>query len=614
MFLCIGLATLGVVIGGNLYQIRGDLTKHEEDRLLLLTGIVQKITDMNIVALDSVLTELSSDMSREGVSGNVNKRLGTLSDAMSGVRTLSVLDARGVIRACNRPELIGRDMSQRENLQRAMHNPQPEKLYVFPPFLTNLGVYSINFGRIISAPDGGFAGFVIATLDPHFFAPLLDSVFSAPDMRGFMAHGEGLLFLMLPELEGMAGLDLTKPGSFFSRHRDSGREASVFLGVTPVTGEERMLALRTIHPASLNMTSSLYVGIDRDPSQIYRQWRKDAFWQGGLYVAAVLVSVIGFGVYQRQRRAHDRAMADAHRHLEDSERFIRMITDNIPGMVAYWDRDMRCGYANNATLEWFGRSRGDALGYHVREVLGEELYRWNEASILAALQGEPQLIERPMTRFDGRTIFAQIRYIPDREEDEVKGFYVLVTDITELKATQTELESRVRELDILAATDPLTGSGNRRHFLERAEEELARSRRYVLPLAFLMIDVDNFKAINDNHGHYAGDEVLRSMAATLKHALRATDIVGRLGGEEFGVLLIQTETTEALAIAERLLKSLHSVCITTQTDPICYTVSIGVAAYDGEDDSVDSLMRRADIALYQAKKTGRNRVCCFGDF
>jgi len=614
MFLGIGLATLGTVIGANLYQGRVDLTKHEEDRLLLLTGVIQKISDMNLVALDSVLTGLSHDMARGGVTGDVNKHLATLSDALSGVRTLTVLDAQGIVKACNRPEMLGRDLSRREYFQRTRTNPASGMLLVSTPFVTTLGVYSINLARVVSGPQGEFAGFVVATLDPHFFAPLLDSVLSAPDMRGFMAHGDGLLFLMMPEHEGLVGLDLARPGSFFSRHRESGREASVFMGVTPVTGEERMLAIRTIRPANLNMTNALYVGIDRDPSLFYRQWRKDALLQGGLYVAAVLVSVIGFGIYQRQRRTHDRAMAEAHRNLEDSERFIRMITDNIPGMVAYWHRDLRCGYANNATLEWFGKSREEALGYSVRDVLGEELYRRNEPFILAALQGEPQLLERPMTRSDGKMIFAQIRYIPDREGGEVKGFFVLVTDITELKATQTELESRVRELDILAATDPLTGIGNRRYFLERAEAELGRSRRYALPLVFFMIDVDNFKAINDSHGHYVGDEVLRSMAATLKHAMRATDIVGRLGGEEFGVLLVQTETKEALAIAGRLLKSLHSVCITTQTDPVCYTVSIGVAAYGGEGDSVDSLMKRADVALYQAKKTGRNRVCRFGDF
>jgi len=613
-FLCIGLAALGAVIGGNLYQVREDLTKREQERLLFLTGIVQNITEMNIIALDSVLTDLNSDQGRSNTSRDLNQRLVTLADALSGVRTLSVLDAWGVIQACSKPELVGRDLSQRDFFQRAVKLAKPDKLYVSEPFLTPLGVYSINLARMVSGPNGQFSGFVVATLDPQFFIPLLNSVLYAPDMRGFMTHGGGLLFVMVPERADMTGLDLARPGSFFSKHRESGQEASVFVGTTPVTGEERMLAIRTIRPAALNMTSPLMVAIDREPSRIYGQWRKDALWQGGLYVAAVLISVIGFGIYQRQRRRHERAMADAHRHLEDSERFIRMITDNIPGMVAYWDRDLLCKYANNATLEWFGRSREEALGVTVRDILGEELYRRNEPFILAALQGESQVFERTMTRYDGRTIFAQIRYIPDPEGGEVKGFFVLVTDITKLKVTQTELERRVRELDVLAATDSLTGIGNRRHFLERAEEELARSSRYDLPLVFLMIDVDNFKAINDKYGHYAGDEVLKSMASTLQRSMRATDIVGRLGGEEFGVLLIQAELAGALVIAERLLTALHTVCISTQSGSICYTVSIGVAAYEGKDDSMDSLMKRADIALYHAKQTGRNKVCCYGDF
>lgn len=614
MFLCIGLVSLGTVIGGNLYQMRVDLTKREQDRLLFLTGIVQNITEMNILALDSVLADLSRDQGRSDTSRDLNQRLVTLSDALSGVRTLSVLDARGVIQACSRPELVGRDLSQRDYFQRAVKLAEPDKLYVSEPFLTSLGIYSINLTRVVSGPNGEFAGFVVATLDPQFFIPLLNSVLYAPDMRGFMAHGDGLLFLMVPERADMTGLDLTRPGSFFSRHRESGQEVSVFVGTTPVTGEERMLAIRTIRPAALNMTSPLMVGIDRDPSRIYEPWRKDALWQGGLYVLAVLVSVVGFGFYHRQRRTHDQAMAAAHRHLEDSERFIRMITDNIPGMVAYWGSNLRCKYANKAYLEWFGRSGEETRRMTPREFLGEEMFRENESRIQAALMGEPQIFERILRNADGNTRSIQVRYIPDIEEDGVKGFYVLGADITELKTTQLELESRVKELGVLAATDSLTGIGNRRHFLQRASDELVRSRRYKFPLVFFMIDVDNFKAINDNHGHHAGDDVLKSMAATLQHTMRSTDIVGRLGGEEFGVLLIQAEVEEALVIAERLLKALRSVCIQTPNEAICYTVSIGVAAYEGGDDSVDSLMKRADLALYQAKKTGRNRVCRFGDF
>ncbi|MFP5221080.1 MAG: diguanylate cyclase [Acidobacteriota bacterium] len=614
MFLCTGLSALGVVLGGNLYQERVDLTRREEERLLFLTGIVQNITEMNLVALESVLSDVSRDQASGNTSRNINQRLVTLAEALAGVRTLSILDAQGVIRACNRPELIGRDLSHREYLQRAIRNPDPERLYVSQPFLTNLGAYSINLGKVISGPGGGLAGFVIATLDPQFFTPLLNSVLFAPDMRAAMADGDGVLFLTVAAHPDAAGMDPAQAGSFFSRHRDSGQEGSVHLGTSSVTGEERMLAVRTIRPAKLKMTNSLEVAVDRDASRIYKQWRKDVLWQGGLFAGGALLSVAGFGIYQRQRRTHELVVAEAQRNLEESERFIHMVTDNIPGMVAYWDRDQRCKYANKAYLEWFGRTREQMPGITLRELLGEVLYRKNEPYIRAALKGEPQIFERALTKVDGSVHTTQARYIPDMEADEAQGFFVLATDVTELKATQMELESRVRELDVLAATDPLTGIGNRRHFLERAEEELARSSRYQLPLVFLMIDVDNFKAINDNHGHYAGDEVLKSMAKTLQHTMRVTDIVGRLGGEEFGVVLIQTEMDEALLIADRLLRALQSVCVLTKTGSICYTVSIGVAEFNRQEDTIDSLMRRADIALYHAKETGRNRVCCFGDF
>ena len=614
LVLWLGLSALGAVVVGAIYQERVEIEKREQERLLFLTRIVQQITEMNLVALDSVLSDLSRDQAQGDTSRDVNQRLITLTDALSGVRTLSILDAKGVLQACNRPELIGRDLSHRDYFQRALKNPDPQTLYVSPPFLTSLGVYSINLGKMIPGPQGEFAGFVIATLDPQFFIPLLNSVLFAPDMRAVMSHGEGHLFLMVPEREGMTGLNLRQPETFFSRHRDSGREASVFSDIRSAAGEERLLAARTIRPASLKMDSSLEVSIDRDPARIYEQWRKDALFQGGLFVMAALASVAGFGVYQRLRRTHERVMADAHRTLENSERFIRMVTDNIPAMVAYWDQGLRCEYANNAYLEWFGKSKEQMLGITLQELLGDALFSKNEPYVLAALRGEPQIFERTLIKVDGSTSYTLARYIPDVEAGRVKGFFVLVTDVTELKATQKELESRVRELDILAATDSLTGIGNRRHFLQRAGEELIRSRRYGMPMAFLMLDIDHFKAINDKYGHNTGDDVLRSMASTLQQAMRATDIVGRLGGEEFGVLLIQTDQDEARVIAERLLKALQSVCVLTKTGSICYTASIGLSALADGDDTIDAVMKRADIALYHAKATGRNRVCCFGEF
>ena len=167
-------------------------------------------------------------------------------------------------------------------------------------------------------------------------------------------------------------------------------------------------------------------------------------------------------------------------------------------------------------------------------------------------------------------------------------------------------------LETQAHTDPLTGLANRRHFFEVADAELARSRRYEAPLSLLMLDIDRFKEVNDAHGHRAGDRVLQKLAQTCLEVLRNVDVVGRVGGEEFAILLPETASEGALEVAERLRAAVESADVVREEGvPIRVTVSIGVAALAG-DVNLDTLMSQADDALYDAKHAGRNRVCRFG--
>jgi diguanylate cyclase (GGDEF)-like protein/PAS domain S-box-containing protein len=610
MLLCLGLLALGGVIGGYLFQERGKIDARERERLLFTTRIVQQITDQNLAALSPVLSDLSRDWSRHGPGQDIDSRLHTLTDALTGARTLAIIDAQGIIRASGRPELLGFDASQRDYFQSARKDPNPARLYVSTPYRTSLGVYALNVSRVILGPSGEFAGIVSATLDPDFFFPLINSVLDTPDMRADMLHGGGDLFLTAPEKERAVGKNLAQPGSFFTLHRDSGREANVFSGRLHSTGDQRMLAVRTIQPAQLNMDQPLVVGVSRDLDEVFANWRREAFWQGGLFGAMVLASFICMAAYQRHQRLHALQMAEAAQALAGSERFMRTITDSLPGLVAYWDRDLRCVYANHAYLEWFGRTQEEMRGIAVQDLLGEKLFRKNEAHIRAALEGRPQTFESSLLTPGGNRKYTLTRYIPDRDDGRVRGFFVLASDVTELKNTQKELEAKVRELHVLAATDHLTGLPNRRHFLGRAKEEIDRSNRYGLPMVFLMIDIDHFKAINDAHGHDAGDAVLKAMAVALHAALRTSDLTGRLGGEEFGVLLVQTGPDEAALIAERLRRSFEHICLESRLGTLCFTVSIGLAVFRGSGDSLEELMKRADQALYKAKESGRNQVCC----
>jgi diguanylate cyclase (GGDEF)-like protein len=180
----------------------------------------------------------------------------------------------------------------------------------------------------------------------------------------------------------------------------------------------------------------------------------------------------------------------------------------------------------------------------------------------------------------------------------------------ERKRTEKEIRLLNAELEQLALTDYLTNLYNRRYFMQRGAEEFKRVSRYSQPLALLMLDIDEFKKINDTNGHEAGDLALQRVAAALKSSLREIDILGRIGGEEFAVLLPNTLLPAAILLAERIRQSIANMLFQMPGGVLngTLTISIGVATFTDEMSGIDDLLRNADAALYSAKNSGRNCV------
>jgi diguanylate cyclase (GGDEF)-like protein len=170
-----------------------------------------------------------------------------------------------------------------------------------------------------------------------------------------------------------------------------------------------------------------------------------------------------------------------------------------------------------------------------------------------------------------------------------------------------ELVLANQKLETLVRTDPLTGLANRRHFLEQGNAEIQRALR-TGPMSLLMLDLDHFKQVNDTWGHAVGDKVLVNFAQVARSPLRVVDLLARIGGEEFLVLLPNTTAEGANAVAERILDAVRDQVLEMAEGTVTYTVSIGIAEFKGADDSLFELMKRADTALYQAKNSGRNRI------
>ena len=177
-----------------------------------------------------------------------------------------------------------------------------------------------------------------------------------------------------------------------------------------------------------------------------------------------------------------------------------------------------------------------------------------------------------------------------------------------LNRANSELRETNQVLEKLAASDSLTELANRRSFIEQADAEVRRAQRYGHPLALQMLDIDHFKSINDHFGHAAGDEVLRRLADVLRANLRHNDLAARIGGEEFVILLPETQLEDAAQHAERLRMAIAELRIPFEQSTLNITVSIGVAALDHGELSPEPMLMRADSGLYRAKQDGRNRV------
>lgn len=203
-------------------------------------------------------------------------------------------------------------------------------------------------------------------------------------------------------------------------------------------------------------------------------------------------------------------------------------------------------------------------------------------------------------------------------EDEERGLEIGATDFIrkpispQIVRTRAEnilkLQAATRQLELLASTDPLTGAYNRRHFMETGSNELLRSNRYQHPFTVLMLDIDHFKAVNDTHGHSIGDEALIETVRVIEETLRAEDTLGRIGGEEFAVLLPETSVARANLLAERIRVAIGKIVIETPTVPLTFTMSIGMTEGLGGDETLDDILKRADDGLYKAKEDGRNQV------
>lgn len=310
-------------------------------------------------------------------------------------------------------------------------------------------------------------------------------------------------------------------------------------------------------------------------------------------LAALLVTALAIGLTLALRRAC--------RERSRSQALLASLGEGVYGC----DLGGRCTFVNPVALSMLGLTEDAVIGenqhllFHHHRPDGTSYPEVDCPIHLTSRDGQVRRGEEWFFRADGSGFPVELVVTPLLEGERHTGAIVSFQDISQRKIIDQELRR-------LATTDTLTGLTNRRHFLTLAAQETERIRRFAKPAALLMLDLDYFKNINDQDGHAAGDAVLKAFAQEVAASLRKIDLAGRLGGEEFAILLPETPLDAAQGFAERLRQRVESLSIPFEDASLCITVSIGVTSLCPED--IEATLRRADRALYLAKENGRNRV------
>jgi diguanylate cyclase (GGDEF)-like protein/PAS domain S-box-containing protein len=297
-------------------------------------------------------------------------------------------------------------------------------------------------------------------------------------------------------------------------------------------------------------------------------------------------------------------------NLRESESRLREITTTMSDGLMVMSPGGRIQFVNPEAAQLLGYAQDELLDKDMHDLLhvnadGSPAPRAGCPVLGIVRSGETYRgVEQTFRRKDGTLLTVSVSVSAMRRDSVVSDIVIAFHDISLRKEMERELEHR-------AHTDALTGLSNRHHFYETAQHEYVRARRYSTPLSALMLDIDHFKKINDNYGHHAGDTVLQKLSEVCRNTLRENDLIGRLGGEEFAILLPEADGERAREIAERLRLSIANVRIPLEREGhFRFFVSIGVTSLVEADQDIDDLLKRADEALYVSKNAGRNRVSC----
>ena len=566
------------------------LTQHAEDSLDLLdTGVV------------GVVSRLEMDGTDPAAIGKLRKLLEVRKKAIERIHSLAIIDDKG-----NWPTSAGAvssTLSDDEFFRRHQLSPKRDA-YIGHP-VKNLidGDWVITLSRRFNKPDGSFGGVVLATISANYLSRFYQQFEIGRNSAVALLHTDGIIIARNPSNDKHVGRNVADTPLF----RDPGlqRPSSVYHFKSPLDGVQRV----SFYKRSGRFPLLLLATVERD--ELLAPWRAAAISRM-LYVLALvmLIAIIGAVLVRQLQRGQRMAAA-----LVEKEAHFRLLAEGSSDMVTRIGLDDRLRYVSPFCTRVIGWRANRLIGKPALAGINPEDLPQVQAVFDAMKRGETdeaRVTYRNAHRQKSEIWLESTMRITRKVTGEVDGVVAISRDITE----QKNLESR---LETLAIEDSLTGLANRRRFDERLGEEWARAYRDRSSIGLLMIDVDHFKAYNDEYGHPAGDACLRAVARIIAAEVRrAGDLAARYGGEEFAVLLPKIDASGCAQIGERIRQAIRAAGLVHASNETarCVTASIGGATcrpWLERTAGPSLLVEAADRALYGAKQGGRDRLVMSGE-
>lgn len=571
-------------------NVARSLTQHAEDSLDLLdSGVV------------GVVSRLEMDGTAPVTIAKLRTLLEARKKAIERIHSLAIIDDQG--NWLTSPGTIGSTLSDDAFFRYHQLSPKREP-HVGRPVKSLLdGEWVVTLSRRFNKPDGSFGGVVLATISSRYLSHFYEQFEIGRNSSVSLTHGDGLMIARNPSNEAFVGRSVSDTPLF--RDASLQRPSGAYHFKSPLDGAERV----SFFKRSSRFPLLLLATVDKD--ELLAPWRAAAISRM-LYVVALvmLIAVIGAVLVRQLQRGQRMAAA-----LVEKEAHFRLLAEGSSDMVTRIGLDERLRYVSPSSVRVVGWRPNQLIGTPALAGINPEDLPAVQAIVDAMKRGEREearLTYRNSHRQNGEVWLESTMRVTRKDNGRVDGVVAISRDISEHKKLETRLET-------LAIEDSLTGLANRRRFDERLKEEWARAYRDRSSLALLMIDVDHFKAYNDEYGHPAGDACLRLVAQIIAaETQRAGDLAARYGGEEFAMLLPSTDAAGCAQVGERILKAIREAGLVHGSNKAagCVTASVGGATCRPALErtaGVSSLVEAADRALYAAKDAGRNRLMMSGE-